>query len=948
MRRWPVLAIPARSGNLKGVLNMVLDPIAPADITTEKRYRERWSWDKVLWASHCIDCYPGNCQLRVYLKDGKVVREESAGTFQTIQEGVPDMNPMGCQKGVGWSRMLDSEERLLYPLKRDGERGSGRWKRITWDEAATEIADAIIDAVQEVGPESVMAPSGCNLGTWGAVGRGQFMRILGGLTTDLNAEMNDFSPGHYLTWGTFDPVSSVDDWFLSEMVFIWFQNPFYTRIPHIHYALEARYNGAEVVTVAPDASPSSIHSDYYVPVKVGSDAAFALGMAHVVIEEGLVNEKFVSEQTDLPLLVNPKTKRYLRQSEMEEGGAEDQFYAWDSKTNQPVLAPKGTLFWGEVTPALEGQWNIQTRAGSVQVTTVFAMMRERLKDYTPEKASEHCGVHPETIRTLARKIASKKTNFLCCLNNAGKHYHGDLIERSQILLLSLTGNWGRQGTGLRAWLSGLMDGWFTVLAKSKRGPEEISSILDMMEQMVGFIQSQDPTLTRTQLAIMQAKMPGQGQGTGFVPPVFWWYHHAGYKDAWRNRAWHDPSMAREFDDYFNEAVSKGWWQGFDLPRAEHPTRVIIESGGNFIRRTRGGGKMLLKHLFPGLKMVATLDVRMSGTAMYSDIVLPIAHQYEKLGFGIPSTHTMNLTFSDKAVDPPGEALNEWEAFGILAKKLEERAKARGVEPYKNALGGEHDIREAHSKYTANGLWTDTEAMFDEMIRDSALIGTLPPDASLEELRRKGYFRFQGLGISARAIAQATDPKPDETFVPFRNHVEKGEPYPTLSRRAQFLIEHEWFIEADEHLPRHKDSPAQGGNYPFQLTSGHNRWSIHSLNIANHVMQETHRGAPHMVMNNGDAERMGIADNEMVRVFNDMGEFQVAVKTSPSAAPGQVIVYNGFDAYQFPNWATANDAEPGMIKWLHLAGGYGHLQYWSTEWQPCAVMRGTRVGVQKLS
>ncbi len=925
---------------------MVLESAASLQVSSEERYRERWSWDTVNWATHCIDCYPGNCQMRVYLKDGHVLREESAGVYPTVQEGVPDMNPMGCQKGVGWTQMLDSQERLLYPLKRDGERGSGRWKRISWDQAATEIADAVIDAVQELGPESVMAPSGCNLGTWGATGRAQYMRIIGGLTTDLNAEMNDFSPGHYLTWGTFDPVSSIDDWFHAELTFIWFQNPFYTRIPHIHYALESRYAGGEVCTVAPDASPSSIHSDYYVPVRIGSDAAFALGMAQVVIEEGLVNETFVREQTDLPLLVNPATKRYLRQSDLDEGGSEDQLYAWDAISNKPVPAPKGTLFWGAAAPALEGEWTVQTKSGPVRLTTVHALMRERLKEYTPENASTICGIHPDTIRTLARKVASKRTNILCCLNNAGKHYHGDLIERSQLLLLALTGNWGRHGTGVRAWLSGLMDGWFTPLAKTKRGPQELSAMLDTMEQMVGMIQGQDPTLTRAQLAIMQAKMPGQGQGTGFVPPVFWWYRHAGYKDAWQRREWHDPSMVREFDDYFQEAVAKGWWQGVDLPRENQPTRVVIECGGNFVRRTRGGGKMLLQHLFPGLKMVATLDVRMSGTAMLSDIVLPIAHQYEKLGFGIPSTHTMNLTFSDKSVEPPGEAVDEWEAFRRLAEKLEERARARGVQVYSNALGGQHDLQKAHSTFTANGLWVDTEAMFDEMIRDSALIGTLPPDASLEEVRRKGFFRFQGLGISARALAQATDPQPDETFVPFRNHVEKGEPYPTLCRRAQFLIEHEWFIEADEHLPRHKDAPAMGGSYPFLLTSGHNRWSIHSLNTANHLMLDTHRGTPHLVMIKLDADPLGIVDNETVRVHNDQGDFEVPVKISPTAQPGQVIVYNGFDTYQFPRWASVNDAEPGMIKWLHLAGGYGHLRYWATEWQPCAVMRGTRVGITR--
>ena len=114
-----------------------------------------------------------------------------------------------------------------------------------------------------------------------------------------------------------------------------------------------------------------------------------------------------------------------------------------------------------------------------------------------------------------------------------------------------------------------------------------------------------------------------------------------------------------------------------------------------------------------------------------------------------------------------------------------------------------------------------------------------------------------------------------------------------------------------------------------------------------MMLETHRGEPHMVINTSDAARIGVSDGQMVRVHNDQGEFQVMALLSSSAQPGQVVMYNGFDAFQFPNWAGPNDAEPGMVKWLHLAGGYGHLKYWVTEWQPCPVMRGTRVAVQPL-
>ena len=157
------------------------------------------------------------------------------------------------------------------------------------------------------------------------------------------------------------------------------------------------------------------------------------------------------------------------------------------------------------------------------------------------------------------------------------------------------------------------------------------------------------------------------------------------------------------------------------------------------------------------------------------------------------------------------------------------------------------MQNCHSNFTRDGLFVDEDIIADEMIRDSAMLGSLPANASLEEIRRKGYFRWEGLGVSARALNQATDPQPDETFAPYRDRVEKGEPWPTLSRRAQFLIEHPWFIEADEHLPTHKNPPKIGGDHRFQISSGHNRWSIHSLNTANQLMAmpRRHIAKPHL-------------------------------------------------------------------------------------------------------
>src|SRR3990172_4152378 len=374
-------------------------------------YRDQWNWDEVHWGTHCVDCYPGGCPMRVYVKDGKIVREEQAGTFETIEKGVPDYNPMGCQKGVAWSQTLHGGDRLLHPLRRAGERGEGKWEEISWDEAITDVADSLLDAIEKSGPESIIRLSGAEAGTWTGAGFGRVMGMLGSLSTDVNAEINDFSPGLYLTYGKFNVCSSLDDEFHAELVLFFQANHMYTVIATSHYSAEARYQGTEIVLFAPDCSPSHIHTDYYYPVRMGSDAAWALGASQVIIEEGLYNGRFVKEQTDLPLLVRLDAGRFLREADLEEDGSDEGFYAWDTVRGRIAPAPKATLRWGRVKPALEGRHQVRLKDGSrVTVTPAYELLREHLnRNYTPEKASAICGMNAEAIRTLGRKVAKKRT-----------------------------------------------------------------------------------------------------------------------------------------------------------------------------------------------------------------------------------------------------------------------------------------------------------------------------------------------------------------------------------------------------------------------------------------------------------------------------------------------------------------------------------------------------------
>ena len=175
------------------------------------------------------------------------------------------------------------------------------------------------------------------------------------------------------------------------------------------------------------------------------------------------------------------------------------------------------------------------------------------------------------------------------------------------------------------------------------------------------------------------------------------------------------------------------------------------------------------------------------------------------------------------------------------------------------------------------------------------------------------------------------------------------PYATLVRCAQFSIDHEGFLEAGEELPTHKETPGHGGpTRRFQMTSGHNRWSIHSMNMLNRHLLNTHRGEPFVFINDTDAASLGIENGGQVKLVSDVGETIIQAKITPACRPGQVIVYNGFEPFMHKNWYGQADVEPGHVKHLGFAAGYGHLTYRPTSWQTIPADRAVRVDVQKIS
>ncbi|MFQ5473075.1 MAG: molybdopterin dinucleotide binding domain-containing protein, partial [Dehalococcoidia bacterium] len=672
-----------------------------------------------------------------------------------------------------------------------------------------------------------------------------------------------------------------------------------------------------------------------------------------IVEEGNVDEAFVKEQTDLSLLVRLDDGRLLRETDLTGSGRDDQMYFLDA-SGDIASAPRGTLELGDVDPQLEGSTTVTLADGSlVEVVSAFQIVRERLEEYTPEKASRITGVAPNMIRELASKVVNAKAIHLLQGFSTNKYYHGDLMERSMALLMALTGNFGKKGTGMRGWNSAQL--LPSHMLKRRAGLEGFLKFARKAREEEKRLLDEDDTLTEEMVSIETERAEARGSTISdlpptpfMVPPAFYWYNHAGYKEVWNNPKWNDPTMKRSFDEYMQEALDLGWWEGMQRPAADKPPRVYLGVASSTLRRTRGGFKQLLNNLWPKLDLIVSVDIRMSTTAYFSDIVLPAAGFYEKVDFRFPTMHINFLTFTDQAVKPIGESKSEWEIFTRLSKKIEERAKERGLGDYEDDGGRAYNLRDLYDDFTLHGAFKehDEEKIADEIVKDTVRVGALPEKTDLKAVREKGIIRFTGLGADAVGLNVATDIKPDQTISPLHWHTERKVPYPTLTRRIQFYIDHPWFLEAGEELPMHKPPPKMGGDYPLRMNSGHQRWSIHSIWTANETLLRTHRGEPLVIMNPQDAKERGVDDGDEVRIFNDFESFHIRTKLSSATRPGVIIIYHAWEPYQYRDWKPYDTVVPGMIKWLHLAGGYGHLNYWRWNWVQQQVDRVVPVEVEK--
>ena len=459
--------------------------------------------------------------------------------------------PRVCQKGLTMMRPFYGDRRVKAPMVRRGflkwveqgfprgadgrppaelfQRGTDEWVKVTWDQALDLAAKALVnitatysgeagqallkgqgydpamvEATQGAGVQTVKVRGGMPLlGATRIYGQYRFGnalalldawirkvgpdKALGARGWDNYSWHTDLPPGHPMVTGQqtvdFD-LSAAEH---AGLIIVWGMNWIATKMPDSHWLTEARLKGTKVVVVSVEYSATAPKADEVIIIRPGTDPAFALGLAQVLIAEKRYDEGFVKRFTDLPLLVRLDTLSLLRASEVIPGYqlAPLRNFTTVFKPGEP--APPGPLQekqlipeamrqeWGDfavwdrksggvkplsrdqvgeqfdplgIDPALEGEFTVKGVDGAeLRVAPLFTLMRRYLdENCAPEQVSEITWAPREAIVNLAREIARNRSRTLIPVGmGPNQFFNADLKDRAIFLVAALTANIGQKG-----------------------------------------------------------------------------------------------------------------------------------------------------------------------------------------------------------------------------------------------------------------------------------------------------------------------------------------------------------------------------------------------------------------------------------------------------------------------------------------------------------------------
>jgi anaerobic selenocysteine-containing dehydrogenase len=351
----------------------------------EKRY--------LLTPTVCFNCEAA-CGLLAWIdKDTLEVRKFEGNPLHPASRG------RNCAKGPATINQIHDPERILYPLKRAGRRGEGKWRRVAWDEVLDEIGARIRKAFLGGRRNEVMYHVGRPghertmdrvLKAWGIDGHNSHTNVC-----SASARLG------YALWSGYDRPSP--DHANARFILLLsshLEAGHYFN-PHAQRIIEGKLAGAKLAVMDPRLSNTASMADYWLPTRPGSEAAVLLAMARVILDEGLADLEYLEKWTNW--------REYLADREPER---------------------------------------------EASFASFLAAMREHYREFTPEYAEAESGVARTRIVEVARLIGANRGTFACHVwrGAASGHLGGWQVARALQLLSVLTASVGtRGGTSPHAW-----------------------------------------------------------------------------------------------------------------------------------------------------------------------------------------------------------------------------------------------------------------------------------------------------------------------------------------------------------------------------------------------------------------------------------------------------------------------------------------------------------------
>lgn len=428
--------------------------------------------EKIAYTFHQNHC-SGHCSLKCTVRDGRLCLIEPNDALTKRYRTV-------CLKGISEIQHVYSADRIQTPLKRVGERGSGEFVPISWDEAISIIKDSVEAIWEKYGRNALLVA-----GTSDVKVRYPHLQKLFNAQNDGRTGIdlglgNGYGPmfGQLSNYTTGTACSR--DWVDAKTIILTSTNYLETSLVTAKTFFEAKEAGADITVIDPQFTTTASKAHRWIPIEPGTDGALFLGMITHIIEQGWYDEASMKAGTSFPFLVSRENGSMLRDhaedsdAEMPETGEENPFMVWDLTTNAPVAYTQAS------DPALEGTFEID---GATYVT-VFELLKEsqQANGYTVAWASEKTTIPEDTIKDLAYRYACVKPATLSFGWGGSNNYlNSDICGHAMGTIVALTGNYNKPGASAGVHIGGVWNGFSAKLAawplpeEAKAAEQEMAS-----------------------------------------------------------------------------------------------------------------------------------------------------------------------------------------------------------------------------------------------------------------------------------------------------------------------------------------------------------------------------------------------------------------------------------------------------------------------------------------